>query len=161
MSFRVHVPGMSYRGSDRRKLEKMRRDHRLCALIREELQRQYDEIRPGEWRAIMAYQVASAIGQDPEDVRLIMSRIQGGSNGVTFHKPVDLSMDPVARTEPTAGSDDTSSSGLALGQRVSHGMFGEGAIVHIAGNRIEVDFEHAGRKRVLESFVSVAMEQPD
>jgi DNA helicase-2/ATP-dependent DNA helicase PcrA len=43
---------------------------------------------------------------------------------------------------------------LALGQRVFHGKFGYGTIALIEGNKLEIDFEHAGRKRVLDSFVS-------
>jgi DNA helicase-2/ATP-dependent DNA helicase PcrA len=48
------------------------------------------------------------------------------------------------------GRDD-----LALGQRVFHGKFGYGQIAAIEGNKLEIDFEHAGRKRVLDSFVSL------
>ena len=44
---------------------------------------------------------------------------------------------------------------LTLGQRVFHGKFGYGLIAGIEGNKLEIDFEHAGRKRVLDSFVSV------
>jgi ATP-dependent DNA helicase UvrD/PcrA len=44
---------------------------------------------------------------------------------------------------------------LALGQRVFHGKFGYGTIAAIEGNKLEIDFEHAGRKKVLDSFVSV------
>jgi DNA helicase-2/ATP-dependent DNA helicase PcrA len=44
---------------------------------------------------------------------------------------------------------------LELGQRVFHGKFGYGTIAGIEGNKLEIDFEHAGRKRVLDSFVSV------
>ncbi|MEO5773824.1 MAG: UvrD-helicase domain-containing protein [Sphingomicrobium sp.] len=43
---------------------------------------------------------------------------------------------------------------LALGQRVFHGKFGYGTIVAQEGNKLEIDFEHAGRKKVLDSFVS-------
>jgi DNA helicase-2/ATP-dependent DNA helicase PcrA len=43
---------------------------------------------------------------------------------------------------------------LALGQRVFHSKFGYGTIAAIEGNKLEIDFEHAGRKRVLDSFVS-------
>ena len=49
------------------------------------------------------------------------------------------------------GRDD-----LELGQRVFHGKFGYGIIAEIEGNKLEIDFEHSGRKRVLDSFVSVA-----
>jgi DNA helicase II / ATP-dependent DNA helicase PcrA len=43
---------------------------------------------------------------------------------------------------------------LALGQRVFHGKFGYGTIAAIEGNKLEIDFEHIGRKKVLDSFVS-------
>ncbi len=48
------------------------------------------------------------------------------------------------------GRDD-----LSLGQRVFHEKFGHGTIAAIEGNKLEIDFEHAGRKKVLDSFVSV------
>ncbi|WP_262503957.1 ATP-dependent helicase [Sphingosinithalassobacter sp. CS137] len=45
---------------------------------------------------------------------------------------------------------------LSLGQRVFHQKFGYGEIVEIEGNKLEIDFEQAGRKRVMDSFVSIA-----
>ncbi len=48
------------------------------------------------------------------------------------------------------GRDD-----LSLGQRVFHQKFGYGAIAEIEGNKLEIDFENAGRKRVMDSFVSI------
>ncbi|GAC1577010.1 MAG: UvrD-helicase domain-containing protein [Sphingomicrobium sp.] len=46
-------------------------------------------------------------------------------------------------------------SDLSLNQRVFHAKFGYGTIAAIEGNKLEIDFEHAGRKRVLDSFVSL------
>jgi DNA helicase II / ATP-dependent DNA helicase PcrA len=46
-------------------------------------------------------------------------------------------------------------SDVALGQRVFHTKFGYGVIAEIEGNKLEIDFENAGRKRVLDSFVSL------
>jgi len=46
------------------------------------------------------------------------------------------------------GRDD-----LSVGQRVFHQKFGYGAIAAIEGNKLEIDFETAGRKRVMDSFV--------
>jgi DNA helicase-2/ATP-dependent DNA helicase PcrA len=43
---------------------------------------------------------------------------------------------------------------LALGQRVFHGKFGYGKIIAQEGNKLEIEFEHAGLKKVLDSFVS-------
>jgi DNA helicase-2/ATP-dependent DNA helicase PcrA len=45
---------------------------------------------------------------------------------------------------------------IALGARVFHTKFGYGAVTAIEGNKLEVDFEHAGHKRVLDSFVTPA-----
>jgi len=44
---------------------------------------------------------------------------------------------------------------IAVGMRVFHTKFGYGAVVEIEGNKLEIDFEQAGRKRVLDSFVSL------
>ena len=43
---------------------------------------------------------------------------------------------------------------LSVVQRVFHQKFGYGAIAEIEGNKLEIDFETAGRKRVLDTFVS-------
>ncbi|MDQ4086626.1 MAG: UvrD-helicase domain-containing protein [Pseudomonadota bacterium] len=47
-------------------------------------------------------------------------------------------------------------SDIAVGARVFHSKFGYGTVAEVEGNKLEIDFEHAGRKRVLDSFVSVA-----
>ncbi|WP_260598815.1 ATP-dependent helicase [Sphingomonas endolithica] len=48
------------------------------------------------------------------------------------------------------GRDDVS-----VGMRVFHQKFGYGEIAEIEGNKLEIDFESAGRKRVMDSFVTV------
>jgi DNA helicase-2/ATP-dependent DNA helicase PcrA len=45
---------------------------------------------------------------------------------------------------------------VSVGQRVFHSKFGYGEVAQIEGNKLEIDFEHAGRKRVLDSFVDLA-----
>jgi DNA helicase-2/ATP-dependent DNA helicase PcrA len=47
-------------------------------------------------------------------------------------------------------------SDVTVGQRVFHQKFGYGAVAEIEGNKLEIDFEQAGRKRVLDSFVTLA-----
>ncbi|HEX4693391.1 ATP-dependent helicase [Sphingomonas sp.] len=49
------------------------------------------------------------------------------------------------------GRDD-----LSTGMRVFHQKFGYGEIAGIEGNKLEIDFEAAGRKRVMDSFVTIA-----
>jgi DNA helicase-2/ATP-dependent DNA helicase PcrA len=43
---------------------------------------------------------------------------------------------------------------VSVGMRVFHTKFGYGLIAEIEGNKLEIDFEVAGRKRVLDSFIS-------
>ena len=45
---------------------------------------------------------------------------------------------------------------LSVGQRVFHQKFGNGSIESIEGNKLEVAFDKAGTKRVLDSFVETA-----
>jgi DNA helicase-2/ATP-dependent DNA helicase PcrA len=45
-------------------------------------------------------------------------------------------------------------SGYRAGARVFHQKFGGGTVAVVDGNKLTVDFDHAGRKMVLESFVS-------
>ena len=45
-------------------------------------------------------------------------------------------------------------SAFGMGERVFHLKFGYGTIADIEGNKLSIDFEKAGRKKVLESFVS-------
>jgi DNA helicase-2/ATP-dependent DNA helicase PcrA len=46
-------------------------------------------------------------------------------------------------------------SDLSVGMRVFHQKFGYGEIAEIEGNKLEIDFEQAGRKRVIDSFVTL------
>lgn len=45
---------------------------------------------------------------------------------------------------------------IAVGQRVFHDKFGYGTVTDQDGNKLEIDFEQAGSKRVIDSFVSLA-----
>ena len=48
----------------------------------------------------------------------------------------------------------------AVGERVFHQKFGYGAIVAIEGDKLEIDFEKAGTKKVVARFVSAADDIP-
>lgn len=45
---------------------------------------------------------------------------------------------------------------IAIGQRVFHDKFGYGTVTDQEGNRLEIEFEQAGTKRVIDSFVTAA-----
>jgi DNA helicase II / ATP-dependent DNA helicase PcrA len=56
----------------------------------------------------------------------------------------------VATADPRAGGD------WSLGQRVFHQKFGYGAVTAIEGNKLLIDFEKAGEKKVIDTFVEKA-----
>ncbi len=60
---------------------------------------------------------------------------------------------PIIEGELVAKSVGGETSRFSLGERVFHMKFGYGSIAEIDGNKLTVDFEKAGRKRVLEGFV--------
>jgi DNA helicase-2/ATP-dependent DNA helicase PcrA len=63
--------------------------------------------------------------------------------------PLTIEGDLVARSVDL-GNDR---SAFGIGERVFHLKFGYGAIADIEGNKLTIDFEKAGRKKVLESFI--------
>jgi DNA helicase-2/ATP-dependent DNA helicase PcrA len=42
---------------------------------------------------------------------------------------------------------------MPIGQRIFHEKFGYGRVVNIEGAKLTVDFDKAGQKKVLDSFV--------
>lgn len=63
--------------------------------------------------------------------------------------PMTIEGELVARSVDLGGDH----SAFALGERVFHLKFGYGEISAIEGNKLTIDFEKAGRKKVLESFI--------
>jgi DNA helicase-2/ATP-dependent DNA helicase PcrA len=51
-------------------------------------------------------------------------------------------------------SGDPGASQFSTGERVFHQKFGYGRIVSVEGNKLLVDFEKAGSKRVMDGFVT-------
>ena len=66
--------------------------------------------------------------------------------------PMTIEGDLVARSVDL-GNDR---SAFAMGERVFHLKFGYGSITNIEGNKLSIDFEKAGHKKVLESFIKKA-----
>jgi DNA helicase-2/ATP-dependent DNA helicase PcrA len=74
---------------------------------------------------------------------------QGGGFSPTPSRVVEARASAVSLGNP--GRTD-----IAVGMRVFHSKFGYGTVAEIEGNKLEIDFEQTGRKRVLDSFVSVS-----
>ena len=80
----------------------------------------------------------------PEDVIEKSSDIQPRSQ---------FFMDTSTQSRPAFTKRTETADGLTVGGRVAHPSFGEGTILVIDGNKLDIVFDRMGRKRVLESFV--------
>ena len=54
--------------------------------------------------------------------------------------------------ELVAKSTGTTSA-FRVGDRVFHQKFGNGNVIHVEGNKLTIHFDHAGEKKVVDSFV--------
>jgi DNA helicase-2/ATP-dependent DNA helicase PcrA len=90
---------------------------------------------------------ASGFYETPGWRRAQRNRPPGGaSSGPRAREPITIDGTLVAAsTAPGAG--------LTIGMRVFHQKFGYGRIAHVDGNKLTVDFDKAGRKKVVDSFV--------
>jgi DNA helicase-2/ATP-dependent DNA helicase PcrA len=53
-------------------------------------------------------------------------------------------------------ASSTSETTFRAGERVLHQKFGAGTVIAVDGNKLTIDFDNAGRKRVVDSFVARA-----
>jgi len=60
---------------------------------------------------------------------------------------------PITIDGTLAAASTVGGAGLSVGTRVFHQKFGYGHIAQVDGNKLTVDFDKAGRKKVVDSFV--------
>ena len=60
-------------------------------------------------------------------------------------------LQPAHHRRPLAASD-AAPPPSARGDRVHHQKFGPGTVTHVDGNKLSINFDKAGDKRVLDSF---------
>ncbi len=109
---------------------------------------------PSLWRAALN---SSGMGGDPfGDVARGSGRGPGWARAATQGGFQPMARGPVIDARASAvsvglkGRDD-----VVIGARVFHSKFGNGLVTAIDGNKLEIDFEQAGAKRVLDSFIEV------
>ncbi len=83
---------------------------------------------------------------------------RAGSRGPGWQRAASQNFEPAPRriaesTRSAASFAAKPRSDIALGARVFHDKFGYGTVAAQEGNKLEIDFESAGRKRVIDSFV--------
>jgi DNA helicase II / ATP-dependent DNA helicase PcrA len=83
------------------------------------------------------------------------------TRGPGWQRAAAQTFDPVPRrvAEPSRSAASFAAKprdDIAMGARVFHDKFGYGAVVGQEGNKLEIEFETSGRKRVIDSFVKPA-----
>src|SRR5262245_4629018 len=63
---------------------------------------------------------------------------------------------PLTLEGELVASSAAEAAGYALGERIFHQKFGYGRVADVDGNKLTIEFEKAGRKRVVDSFVERA-----
>ncbi len=86
---------------------------------------------------------------------------RGQSRGPGWQRAAATTYDPTPRRLPEATRSAASfaakpRSDVRVGVRVFHDKFGYGLVTLQEGNKLEIDFETAGPKRVIDSFVKLA-----
>jgi DNA helicase II / ATP-dependent DNA helicase PcrA len=83
------------------------------------------------------------------------------TRGPGWQRAAQQAFDPVPRrvAEPSRSAASFAAkprTDVAVGARVFHDKFGYGTVIGQEGNKLEIDFEGSGRKRVIDSFVKLA-----
>ncbi|WP_370073235.1 hypothetical protein [Novosphingobium sp. THN1] len=86
---------------------------------------------------------------------------RAASRGPGWQRAAAQTFNPAPRriAEPTRSAASFAAKprgDITVGARVFHEKFGYGTVAEQEGNKLEIDFESAGRKRVIDSFVKVA-----
>ncbi len=83
----------------------------------------------------------------------VTTRGPGWQRASGAYDPTPRKVAEVTRSAASAASKPRADVGV--GARVFHEKFGAGTVVAQEGNKLEIDFDAAGRKRVIDSFVRV------
>lgn len=107
----------------------------------------------GNWTSSIA---SRFIEELPDDHIAVSSDMGLHGGGRSMHW--DSSGFAAQRTAPSATTVPVrkSAGGIVAGSRVFHEKFGGGTVINTDGNKLDVKFDAAGLKRVLDSFVTQA-----
>jgi DNA helicase-2/ATP-dependent DNA helicase PcrA len=90
-----------------------------------------------------AYVPDGIFNQDEEYAETPKPKAKGP---VRKHVPLTIEGELIAKSTGTTSS-------FAVGERVFHQKFGNGNVTTVDGNKLTIKFDHAGEKRVVDSFV--------
>ena len=129
----------------------------------------------GQWQSQLPSRFIDELPADHVDVRTPPALYGGGYGAASpsFEKRVSQSdvynspgwkrMTERANARParTVTIDAVALSAFAVGDRVFHQKFGYGEVMSIEADKLDVEFDHAGSKKVVASWVSAAQDKDD
>jgi ATP-dependent DNA helicase UvrD/PcrA len=92
---------------------------------------------------------ASGFYETPGWRRAQRNRPRGGAPQAPRREPITIDGTLVA-------ASTAEGAGLKIGMRVFHQKFGYGRVAHVDGNKLTVDFDKAGQKKVVDTFIERA-----
>jgi DNA helicase-2/ATP-dependent DNA helicase PcrA len=92
---------------------------------------------------------ASGFYETPGWQRAQRNRPRGGAPQAPRREPITIDGTLVA-------ASTAEGAGLKIGMRVFHQKFGYGRVAHVDGNKLTVDFDKAGQKKVIDTFIERA-----
>jgi DNA helicase II / ATP-dependent DNA helicase PcrA len=92
---------------------------------------------------------ASGFYETPGWQRAQRNRPRGGAPQAPRREPITIDGTLVA-------ASTAEGAGLKIGMRVFHQKFGYGRVAHVDGNKLTVDFDKAGQKKVVDTFIERA-----
>jgi len=105
----------------------------------------------GNWTSAIASRFIEELPDDHIEVSSDMGNYGGGRS---THWDSSGFKPQLAATPITSSIVRKSVGGMEVGARVFHEKFGNGSVINIDGNKLDVKFDAAGLKRVLDSFVT-------
>jgi DNA helicase-2/ATP-dependent DNA helicase PcrA len=76
-----------------------------------------------------------------------------GSGGKPFGRDAARRRGPLTIEGELVAKSTGAVSAFSIGDRVFHQKFGNGNVVNVDGNKLTIQFDKAGEKRVVDSFV--------
>ena len=110
--------------------------------------------RRGPVQPLRPQPLRRAGGRLPE--RLLDARLAARQGAVEPRGPPQIEARPMTLDGELVASSTGHGVGYAPGERVFHEKFGYGVVAEVDGNKLTIDFDKAGRKRVVDSFVARA-----
>ena len=90
------------------------------------------------------------IGELPEEH---IDKLPGGMYGMTEKRSRAIWQDEVAAILASAGKPQAQEARFSAGTRIFHQKFGYGRVESVSGDHVEIEFEKAGRKKVLADYI--------